>query len=170
MSICSSTSSGFPMFKWIFKICLPFRLAVLKMINSQKQLSFVHLFECVWYVAEQIQGCKLDDGEIINYGEEFKKNGDPCTTCTCMEGSILRCKSVGCVMPPGRSTCPSGHVYRMSTETCCEFGCFPTEDPEEGKHLPYMYRFESLLLTVGWRLLCVETVLFLVVSYHVTKF
>ena len=86
------------------------------------------------YVTEQIPGCLLEDGEVIKFGETFQKDGDICTTCTCMEGSILRCQSVGCVMPPRSArTCPEGQTYRMSLTKCCEFDCFSlTEDSEEG--------------------------------------
>ncbi|WAR23289.1 KCP-like protein [Mya arenaria] len=65
--------------------------------------------------------CKLDDGEMYKFGETRQRPGDPCTTCTCFEGGLIRCRSVGCV--PER--CPVDFVFAMSNDTCCKGKCVP---------------------------------------------
>ncbi|XP_052257190.1 uncharacterized protein LOC127862217 isoform X2 [Dreissena polymorpha] len=74
---------------------------------------------------EKPQQCKLD-GETYQIGETRQSAGDPCMTCMCLEGAVLRCRSVGC--RPQR--CPEGQEFHPSNVTCCDGECRPKVIPK----------------------------------------
>ncbi|XP_045160054.2 uncharacterized protein LOC123525241 [Mercenaria mercenaria] len=69
-------------------------------------------------------GCFDDMGVRSAFGETYNREGDPCTTCTCIEGAGLSCKSVSCFPMP----CPPGQRHEMSSEKCCEHKCVPISE------------------------------------------
>ncbi|KAL4235947.1 hypothetical protein ACF0H5_004335 [Mactra antiquata] len=72
-------------------------------------------------------GCMDDYGYKSEVGETYKQ-ADICTTCSCEEGGMLRCRSVACY-----PYCPPGKTPKMSEDECCVYDCIDEEVPSIGK-------------------------------------
>ena len=74
--------------------------------------------------------CHTSDGQVLEVGQEYSPDNDPCHTCECKEGNQLLCRMVACAP---ELAC-GGRGYTKIPGTCCQFTCDGEPTRVQGRH------------------------------------